>query len=48
MPSAYVKPYVKRGTSDAADAVVNVRYWNGRPVLGRLTWLELCHSTHAR
>src|SRR5258708_22967812 len=26
MPPAYVKPYVKRGKSDAADAVVNVRY----------------------
>jgi hypothetical protein len=42
MPPAYVKPYVKRGKSDAADAVVNVRYleWPPSPRtpdLGRLS-----------
>jgi hypothetical protein len=31
MPPAYVKPYVKRGKSDAADAVVNVRYLEWPP-----------------
>ena len=31
MPPAYVKPYVKRGKSDAADAVVNVRYLEWLP-----------------
>src|SRR5258708_28466467 len=31
MPPAYFKPYVKRGKSDAADAVVNVRYLEWPP-----------------
>jgi hypothetical protein len=38
MPPAYVKPYVKRGKSDAADAVVNVRY---------LEWLDCAGLTAA-